>query len=65
MPAPKRRFYSAKDVMTILGVSRAKAYEILHMFEYQGKLLRDGKLMRVEISVFEDWISEKMTTSRA
>lgn len=58
MPAPKRRFYSAKDIQEILGISKGKANAIMHMFEYRGQLLRDGRLMRVEIQVFEDWISE-------
>lgn len=58
MPSPKRRFYSAKDIQEILGISKGKANAIMHMFEYRGQLLRDGRLMRVEIQVFEDWISE-------
>ena len=56
MPAPKRRFYSARDIMEILSVSKSKANAIMHMFEYQGKLFRDGRLMRVEVGVFEEWL---------
>lgn len=63
MPAPKRRYYSTKDVMEILGISKSKANAIMHMFEYRGKLFREGKLMRVEISVFERWLEEKVTAS--
>lgn len=63
MPATKRRYYSTNDIMEILGISKAKANAIMHMFEYQGKLLREGKLMRVEVSVFEKWLEEKVTNS--
>lgn len=59
MPATKRRYYSTNDIMEILGISKSKANAIMHMFEYQGKLLREGKLMRVEVSVFEKWLEEK------
>ena len=64
MPAPKRRYYSTKDVMEILGISKSKANAIMHMFERQGKLLRAGKLMRVEVPVFEGWLEEKITTAK-
>lgn len=63
IPAPKKRFYSTKDVMEILGISKSKANAIMHMFENQGKLLREGKLMRVEVSVFEKWLADKVATS--
>lgn len=63
MPAPKRRYYSTKDVMEILGISKSKANAIMHMFEHQGKLLREGKLMRVEVSVFEKWVADNVTGS--
>jgi len=56
MSAAKRRYYSARDIMEILGVSKSKANAIMHMFEYQGKLFRDGRLMRVEVGAFEEWI---------
>ena len=53
MPAPKKRFYSAKDIETILGVSRSKAIQIMHIFEKRGQLFRLGNTLRVEIDVFE------------
>lgn len=49
--------------MEILGISKSKANAIMHMFENQGKLLREGKLMRVEVSVFEKWLADKVATS--
>jgi len=58
MPAPKRRYYSTKDVQEILGISRTKAIQIMHIFEYRGQLFRCGSTMRVEIKVFEDWLKE-------
>lgn len=34
MPAPKQRYYSTRDIMRILGISKSKANAIMHMFEY-------------------------------
>ncbi len=59
MPAPKKRFYSAKDIETILGVSRSKAIQIMHIFEKRGQLFRLGNTLRVEIDVFERWQTEQ------
>lgn len=55
MPTPKQRFYSAKDIESILGVSRSKANQIMHIFEKRGQLFRYGNTLRVEIDVFERW----------
>lgn len=64
MPAQKRRYYSARDIMEILGISKSKANAIMHMFEYRGQLFRDGRLMRVEISVFENWLAEGVAPAK-
>ena len=56
---PKREYYSSKDIQEILGVGKRKAYEILHMFDYHGKLFRDGKTMRVRIDYFNEWLDHK------
>lgn len=58
MPAPKRRYYSTRDVQTILGVSRSKAIQIMHHFEKRGLLLRFENTMRVSVDVFEAWCEE-------
>lgn len=58
MPAA-RRYYSTADVQAILGISRTKSNQIMHMFEYRGQLFRDGTLMRVEIETFERWLREQ------
>ena len=50
--------------MEILGISKSKANAIMHMFEYRGQLFRDGRLMRVEISVFENWLAEGVTPAK-
>ena len=42
MPAAKT-FYSARDIMLILGVGKNTAYEILHAFEVRGQLFRHGQ----------------------
>ena len=60
MPAPKKRFYSAKDIEIILGVSRSKANQIMHLFEKRGQLFRLGNTLRVEIDVFERWQTEQI-----
>lgn len=59
MPAPKKRFYSTKDVETILGISRSKATQIMHIFDKHGQLLRIGQAMRVEIDTFEQWLADQ------
>lgn len=58
MPAAKT-FYSARDIMLILGVGKNTAYEILHAFEVRGQLFRHGKVMRVRIDYFEKWLREQ------
>lgn len=58
MPAP-RRYYDAKDIASILGVGKNQAYEILHMFEVQGKLFRCGKTIRVRQDCFDQWLIEQ------
>lgn len=50
--------------MEILGISKSKANALMHMFEYQGKLFRDGRLMRVEIGVFEEWLQDSVSPAR-
>ena len=62
MAEAKQRYYSTKDVQTILNVSRTTANQIMHMFEGRGQLLRFGNSLRVEIKVFEDWA--KQSTSK-
>ena len=59
MPASKKRYYSAKDIETILGVSRSKANQIMHIFEKRGQLFRLGNTLRVEIDVVERWQMEQ------
>lgn len=58
MPAPKKRYYTTTEVQTILGVSRTKANEIMHVFEKRGQLFRHGNTLRVKISVFDEWLEE-------
>lgn len=53
---PKCQYYSSKDIEEILGISKHKANEILHMFELQGKLFRSGKTIRVKIKYFDEWL---------
>ena len=55
MPAAKR-YYDAKDIMSILGIGRNTAYELLHMFEAKGKLFKVGKTIRVRQDYFDQWL---------
>lgn len=64
MPAPKARYYSTRDIMTILGVSYTTALQYMHMFEVRGQILRTKRLMRVPISVFEEWLNEHIVPAR-
>lgn len=58
MPAPIKRYYSSSEIMEILGCGRNYANNLMHMFAQRGQLLRDGKLMRVKIADFEQWVNE-------
>ena len=51
----EKRYYSTKDVQTILAVSRTTANQIMHEFERTGHLFRRGTTLRVEIEAFEEW----------
>lgn len=59
MPAAKPRYYSTRDIMTILHVSYTKALQYMHMFEYRGQILRDKRLIRVPIKVFDEWLEQQ------
>ena len=56
--AQQKKYYSTKDVETILGVSRTTANQIMHCFEHQGQLFRWGNTLRVEIKVFDEWVQQ-------
>lgn len=60
MPAPKKLFYSTKDIETMLGISRSKATQIMHIFEKRGQLFRLGNTLRVQIDVYERWLAEQI-----
>ena len=51
----EKRYYSTKDVQTILSVSRTTANQIMHEIERAGQLFRHGDILRVEIKVFDEW----------
>lgn len=45
--------------MNILGVGRNTAYELLHMFEVNGKLFKVGKTIRVRQDCFDQWLMDQ------
>lgn len=51
--------------MEILGISKSKANQLMHMFEFRGQLFRDGRVMRVRIKDFEQWLKERESECRA
>lgn len=59
MARAQKRYYSTRDLMTMLEISQTKALQLMHMFEPRGQLLRDGRLLRVEISAVEAWIKSR------
>ena len=59
MARAQKRYYSTRDLMTMLEISQTKALQLMHMFEQRGQLLRDGRLLRVEISAVEAWIKSR------
>ena len=64
MPVQKR-YYDAKDIASILGVGKNTAYEIMHMFGAQKKLLKIGKTLRVRQDCFEKWLIEQEAQSQS
>lgn len=48
----------------MLSVSRTRALEMMHMFEYRGEVLRDGKLMRVTATALDQWIEQHMVPAK-
>ena len=58
----EKRYYSTKDVQTILSVSRTTANQIMHEFERAGQLFRHGTTIRVEINVFDEWRRQHTAT---
>ncbi|MGG0177187.1 helix-turn-helix transcriptional regulator [Gottfriedia acidiceleris] len=46
--------YTAQDIMKILKVSRAKAYEIMNLPDFP--LIRIGKCKRVIANEFQNWL---------
>jgi len=59
-----QRYYSTKDICEMLSVSRTRALEMMHMFEYRGEVLRDGKLMRVKATALDQWIEQHMVPTK-
>jgi hypothetical protein len=55
MPAP-RRYYDYSDIMSILSVSRTKAWQYLRMFERWGLAFREGKVLRVRMDFFDAYL---------
>ena len=51
------RYYSPKDIMAILSVSKTQALKIMHGFEQRGQMYRLGdKLLRVKATDFDAWM---------
>lgn len=55
MPASKR-YYDYSDIMSILQVSRTKAWQYLRMFERWGLAFREGKVLRVRMDLFDAYL---------
>lgn len=54
------RYYSPKDIMSILSISKTEALRIVHMFETRGKMYRFGeKVLRVRVKDFEEWTRQQ------
>ena len=54
-----KQYYSPKDIMEILSVSKAEALRIMHTFEQRGQMFRFGdKTIRVKIKDFTAWERE-------
>lgn len=58
----RQRYYSRKDISTILNISKTRGLQIMHMFEQRGKLFRNGRTLRIKVEDFDEWLSENTTT---
>lgn len=54
-------YISRRDISETLNVSKTKALQIMHAMEQQGKLLRNGRTLRVKLEDFEAWLAENTT----
>ncbi len=57
VPAP-RRYLSYKGLKDKLDVGTSKAYEILGMFQAQGKAVKIGNCLRVREEFVDSWLEE-------
>jgi sugar-specific transcriptional regulator TrmB len=55
----EKRYYTARDIATILGIGLTKAYEVMHGFETKGQLFRSKKTMRVRVDYFDAWLQQQ------
>lgn len=54
-----KQYYSPKDIMEVLSVSKTEALRIMHMFEMRGQMSRFGeRILRVKVKDFEAWENE-------
>lgn len=54
-----KQYYSPRDIMDILSVSKTEALRIMHMFEMRGQMSRFGdKTIRVKIKDFDAWTKQ-------
>lgn len=61
----EKKYYSTKEVQTMLAVSRTTANEIMHEFERAGHLFKRGATLRVEIAAFDEWLKQHTAPKEA
>lgn len=52
----KQAYYGTADIAKLMNVSPNTALQYMHMFERQGKAFRFGRVLRVKIRDFEQWV---------
>lgn len=57
----RQQYISRKEICEALSVSKTKGLQIMHALEQQGKLLKNGRTLRVKVEDFEAWLAENTT----
>lgn len=50
------RYLSAKGLREKLSIGQSKAYQLLYMFDAQGKTVRIGKCVRIREEHVDEWL---------
>lgn len=50
------QYYGTREIRAILGIGKTKANELMHLFVERGQAYKVGRLFKVRVNVFNDWL---------